>query len=605
MRLLRMPLRNPSQNQSATQAASQAGPQPSSSAASSASPQPLSSDEALLQLAQVASQFAFPRQMRGSLDRVSSDEAEEGIPSIQDRYRVLVEQVPAVVFMAFLDGGVSEAYVSPQIEEVLGFSREEWLDDPVRWYHQIHPDDRQRWSVEAAEIFFTGSPLKSVYRVLARDGRVVWFHCEARLVRRKDGQPWFIHGVGVDISELKETEQRLHRETAERERLQKLELDRQIARTEQTESRLAAIVECSEDAIISKTLEGEITTWNTAAARVFGYSSSEIVGKSVLLMVPPEYHAQEMEILGKLRAGERVDRQETQRLAKDGTKLDISLTVSPVKDASGKVIGASSIMRDITARKQEEEKLRLAEKLATAGRLAATIAHEINNPLAAVTNLVYLARMSASSEPTRRFLTQAEQELARVAHMAKQTLGFYRESSGAARVTISSLLPDLLSVFSSKARNKSIEIRTELRKDPAVLMKPGEIRQVLANVLSNSLDAVEGGGQIRIRVSTAEQRAGGVPSVLITIADSGPGIPPAVRSRLFEPFFTTKQDVGTGLGLWVSKNIVQHHGGHIRLKSSVRPGKSWTAFSILLPLNSSSLSLAAKSNATEPDRIAG
>jgi len=96
-----------------------------------------------------------------------------------------------------------------------------------------------------------------------------------------------------------------------------------------------------------------------------------------------------------------------------------------------------------------------------------------------------------------------------------------------------------------------------------------------------------------------------VPSVLITIADSGPGIPPAVRSRLFEPFFTTKQDVGTGLGLWVSKNIVQHHGGHIRLKSSVRPGKSWTAFSILLPLNSSSLSLAAKSNATEPDRIAG
>jgi len=331
MRLLRMPLRNPSQKQSATQAASQAGPQPSSSAASSASPQPVSSDEALLQLAQVASQFAFPRQMRGSLDRVSSDEAEEGIPSIQDRYRVLVEQIPAVVFMAFLDGGVSEAYVSPQIEEVLGFSREEWLDDPVRWYHQIHPDDRQRWSVEAAEIFFTGSPLKSVYRVLARDGRVVWFHCEARLVRRKDGQPWFIHGVGVDISELKETEQRLHRETAERERLQKLELDRQIARTEQTESRLAAIVECSEDAIISKTLEGEITTWNTAAARVFGYSSSEIVGKSVLLMVPPEYHAQEMEILGKLRAGERVDRQETQRLAKDGTKLDISLTVSPVK----------------------------------------------------------------------------------------------------------------------------------------------------------------------------------------------------------------------------------------------------------------------------------
>jgi PAS domain S-box-containing protein len=587
MRLLRMPVRNPSPKHSPTQAESQAGSQPSSSAVASAlSPQQISSDEALLQLAQVASQFAFPQSVTAS-NGAGSDQAED-LPSIQDRYRVLVEQIPAVVFMAFLDGGVSEAYVSPQIEEVLGFTREEWLDDPVRWYHHIHPDDRQRWSVEAAEMFFSGSPLKSVYRVLARDGRVVWFHCEARVVRRKDGQPWFIHGVGVDVSELKETEQQLHQAMTERERLQKLELDRQIARTEHSESRLAAIIESSEDAIISKTLEGEITTWNAAAARLFGYSSQEILGKSVLIMVPPEYHAQEMEILGKLRAGERVDRQETQRLAKDGTKLDISLTVSPVKDASGKVIGASSIMRDITVRKQEEEKLRVAEKLAAAGRLAATVAHEINNPLAAVTNLVYLARMSATSEATKTFLAQAEQELARVTHMTKQTLGFYRESSGAARVAIGSLLPDLLFVFSSKTRNKGIEIRTELRKDLPVLVKPGEIRQVLANILSNSLDAVEHGGQIRIRISAAEQRAGGVPSVLITVADSGPGIPHAIRSRLFEPFFTTKKDVGTGLGLWVSRNIIQKHGGHIRFKSSVQPGRSWTAFSILLPLNSSS-----------------
>jgi PAS domain S-box-containing protein len=587
-----MPPREPSPKHSPAQAESQPSSQPSSAAGGSvSSSKETGSDEALLHFTQLVSQFAFPPQTQGAVNNNAASAQPEGHPSIQDRYRVLVEQIPAVVFMAFLDGGASEAYVSPQIEEVLGFSREEWLDDPVRWYHQIHPDDRQRWSVEAAEMFFTGRPLKSAYRVLARDGRVVWFHCEARVVRRNDGQPWFIHGVGVDVSELKKTEQRLHQEMAERERLQKLELERQIARMEQTESRLAAIVESSEDAIISKTLEGEITTWNAAAARLFGYSPSEILGKSVLLMVPPEYHGQEMEILGKLRTGERVDRQETQRLAKDGTKLDISLTVSPIKDASGIVIGASSIMRDITARKQEEEKLRVAEKLAAAGRLAATVAHEINNPLAAVTNLVYLARTSAASEPTKTFLAQAEQELARVTHLTKQTLGFYRESSGAARVTIGSLLPSLLAVFSSKARNKAIRIQTEVREDPTVLVMPGEIRQVLANVLSNSLDAVEPGGQIRIRISAAEQRAGGVPSVLITIADSGPGIPQAIRPKLFEPFFTTKQDVGTGLGLWVSKNIVQKHGGHIRHKSSVQPGKSWTAFSISLPLNSSSLSV--------------
>jgi PAS domain S-box-containing protein len=541
----------------------------------------ISPEEALFQLAQVASQFAFPQAMAASVEESVSDR-----PSIQDRYRVLVEQIPAVVFMASVDGGMSEAYVSPQIEQVLGFKREEWLDDPVRWYHQIHPDDRQRWSVEAAEMLLTGSRVKSVYRVLARDGRVVWFHCEARLVRRKGGQPWFIHGVGVDISELKETEQKLQKEMAERVRLQKLELERQIARTEQTESRLAAIVESSEDAILGKTLEGEITTWNAAATRLFGYAPQEIVGKSVLLIVPPELHAEEMEIFRKLRAGERIDRQETQRCTRDGRRLDVSLTISPIKDAAGRVIGASSIVRDITARKQEEESLRVAEKLATAGRLAATIAHEINNPLAAVTNLVYLAKTAAVSEPTRTFLVQAEQELARVAHLAKQTLGFYRETSGAAWITIGSLLPNLLSVFSSKTRNKGIHISTEIRQDPSVLVMPGEIRQVLANMLSNSIDAVAGGGQIKVRVSAGKDQKNDAPGVLITIADSGAGIPPAIRAKLFHPFFTTKKDVGTGLGLWVCKTIVEKHGGHISLRSSAEPGKSWTAFSIFLPIDS-------------------
>ena len=389
------------------QAESQAAPQPSSPAIEFAvSRHEISPEEALLKLAQVASQFAFPQPAAGPSMGGAPDQA-EGLPSIQDRYRVLVEQIPAVVFTAFVDGGMSEAYVSPQIEQVLGFKREEWLDDPIRWYHQIYPDDRQRWSIEAADMFLTGRPLKSVYRVLARDGRVVWFHCEARLVRRKDGQPWFIHGVGVDISELKETEQKLQKEMAERERLQKLELERQIARTEQTESRLAAIVESSEDAILGKSLEGKITTWNAAATRLFGYTPQEILGKSVLLIVPPELHAEEMDIFRKLRTGERIQRQETQRCTRDGRRLDVSLTISPIRDAAGDVIGVSSIVRDITARKQEEEKLRIAEKLATAGRFAATIAHEINNPLAAVTNLIYLAKTAAVSEPTKTFLVQA------------------------------------------------------------------------------------------------------------------------------------------------------------------------------------------------------
>jgi PAS domain S-box-containing protein len=132
--------------------------------------------------------------------------------TLEARYRTLVEQVQAVVFMAYLDRGIGEAYVSPRIEEVLGFTQAEWLEDPVRWYNQVHPDDRTRWSTEAAEMFLTGRPLRSAYRVIARDGHVVWFHCEAKMVRRDDGQPWFIHGVGFDITELKRTEAALQEE---------------------------------------------------------------------------------------------------------------------------------------------------------------------------------------------------------------------------------------------------------------------------------------------------------------------------------------------------------------------------------------------------------
>jgi PAS domain S-box-containing protein len=281
----------------------------------------------------------------------------ETFPTIEDRYRVLVEQIPAVVFMAFVDGGISEAYVSPQVEQVLGFSREEWLDDPIRWYYQIHPDDRQRWSIEAAQMLLTGNPLKSIYRVMARDGRVVWFHCEAKLVRRKDGQPWFVHGVGFDITDLKETEQALREETEERERLQRIELEHQIAKGEQTESKLAAIVESSEDAIISKDLEGVIQSWNKGAEQIFGWRAEEAVGQHLMLIVPQDRRDEETSILEKLKRGEKVETFETVRQRKDGTTLYVSVTASPVRDASGRVVGASKVARDITARKRTEKAL--------------------------------------------------------------------------------------------------------------------------------------------------------------------------------------------------------------------------------------------------------
>ena len=135
-----------------------------------------------------------------------------GGPGADARYRALVEQIPAVVFMANLDEGIGEAYVSPQIEAELGFSQQEWLEDPVRWYQRIHPDDKHRWSIEAAEMVLSGGPLRSAYRVIARDGRVLWFHCQAAMIRQADGRPSFIHGVAIDITDLKRADQALQEE---------------------------------------------------------------------------------------------------------------------------------------------------------------------------------------------------------------------------------------------------------------------------------------------------------------------------------------------------------------------------------------------------------
>lgn len=165
-------------------------------------------DEAESVLQQLAAAFPLVNTVTvPSLSTFSGDAVP--LPESEARYQTLIEQIPAVVFMAFLDKGIGEAYVSPQIEAILGFTQEEWLNDPVRWYQQIHPDDKDRWSVEAAELFLLGNPLKSLYRVIARDGRVVWFHCEAKMVRNLDGRPWFIHGVAFDISELKIAEEAL------------------------------------------------------------------------------------------------------------------------------------------------------------------------------------------------------------------------------------------------------------------------------------------------------------------------------------------------------------------------------------------------------------
>ncbi len=368
-------------------------------------------------------------------------------------------------------------------------------------------------------------------------------------------------------------------------------------RVDEARYRLDAIVESSDDAIASKDLKGIVTSWNRAAERLFGFTAEEMIGQSITKIIPPELLPDQARILETIARGERIDHFETVRLTKSGETVNVSLTVSPVRDETGAIIGAAKIARDITEQKRTERALRASERLASVGRLAATVAHEINNPLEAVTNLIFLARHSKSNEEIQKYLSMVEEELERISHLTRQTLGFYRESKGVARVRLGEIVESLLSVFAPRMRNRGIKISSEIDDNSEVLAVPGEIRQVIANLLANSIDALDAGGEIHLRVSPAMQWNGvRIPGVRLTIADTGPGIPAEIRPRLFEPFFTTKKDVGTGLGLWISKSIVESHAGAIQVHTSTTPGKSGTTFSVFLP--------AAPDAASDPEHTA-
>lgn len=278
----------------------------------------------------------------------------------------------------------------------------------------------------------------------------------------------------------------------------------------------------------------------------------------------------------------------------DGSRIVVIVNILPLKDERGEITGAINCFSDITDHRRSELALRTTEKLATVGRMASTLAHEINNPLESVTNFIYLARNErALPEPVLNYLKAADEELVRIAHMTKQTLGLYRESATPEPIDISDLWRNLLSMFSSKTKNRRIHVKLDINTEAQVIGLAGELRQVFANLLSNSIDAVSLDGTIRVRVADAQNNGSWqngnrrIPGVRITIADNGAGIPPANLRRIFEPFFTTKEAVGTGLGLWVSKEIVENHKGSIRIRSSAAAGRAGTVASVFLPYNSS------------------
>jgi PAS domain S-box-containing protein len=264
----------------------------------------------------------------------------------------------------------------------------------------------------------------------------------------------------------------------------------------------------------------------------------------------------------------------------DGHMIPIEDSAAPIFDDARKLRGVVMVFRDVTGEKQAQEVLRKAEKLAAAGRLAATVAHEINNPLEAVCNLIYIVKNTSSlPEDAVNYLKMAEQELERVSHITRQTLGFYRDSSQAGPVVLSDVIESVLRLYENKLKSKSIAVEIEPSDCPPVHALQGEIKQLIANLVSNAADAVAPGGKIRISMAPVKQGNG----VEVTIADDGPGVPEKNKAHIFEPFFTTKEDVGTGLGLWVSKEIAERHGGKIELSPDHHSDLGGAVFVVFLP----------------------
>jgi PAS domain S-box-containing protein len=364
-------------------------------------------------------------------------------------------------------------------------------------------------------------------------------------------------------------------------------------RAEEAQLRLATIVRSSDDAIISKELDGVITTWNAGAQRIFGYTPAEAIGRPITLIVPPELLDEETMILQRLRAGEHIRHYETVRITKQGARVDVSLTISPMKNSEGQVVGASKIARDITERKRSEQALQKTQSelahvtraLAMEG-LVASIAHEVNQPLTGVvTNgnfaLRELASGTANPEKVREAIAEVVEDGTRASAVISRIRALFRKGApDRVQLNINDVIQEVAVLTRSEASQSRVQVRLDLGPGlPLVKGDRVQLQQVLINLLINSIEAMRSvtDRPRQIVVKSAMQANG----VLVRVEDSGRGLGEELAGRIFEPFFTTKPH-GIGIGLSISRSIIESHGGRLWAE----PGSRGALFQFILPTDS-------------------
>jgi PAS domain S-box-containing protein len=455
---------------------------------------PVQAEEVLLELARVFLDSSGPGSHGGR--RQDSD-----APNLEAQYRTLLEQIPAVVFMVYLDRGVGEAYVSPHIEAMLGFSREEWLEDPIRWYERIHPDDKFRWSSEASHMFLSGQPLRSVYRVLARDGHVVSFHCDAKMVRRTDGRPWFIHGVAFDVTDLKRAEEELQEE-------------RNFA---------SAVLDTVGALVVVLDPNGRIVRFNRACERTTGYASAEVIGAQVWdLFVAPEETARFREIFEELRAGRLPAAYESAWATRNGAPRVIAWSSTVLSGARGALEYVILTGIDVTESNRLERTI-----LDISGREQRRIGQDLHDGLGQ--HLTGVAFMSKVLEQKLREKSLPE------AHDAAKIVGLVNEAINKTRELSKGLLPVLSDARGLMSALERLAIEVEdvfqipcrFECDPPVLIRESGIATHLYHIAQEAVgNSLRHGnpGRIVIRL------AGGECS-FVSVDDDGVGVrqawPPA------------------------------------------------------------------------------
>ncbi|MGH8647238.1 MAG: PAS domain S-box protein, partial [Gammaproteobacteria bacterium] len=483
--------------------------------------------------------------------------AEEVLRQSEARFASIFDQTIAGVAQTDLTGRFVLA--NQRYCETVGRSREELLS--LRMQDLTHPADLPRNLTLFERMVAGGANFVIEKRYLRPDGSHVWVNNSVSLIRDANGHPQYVVAVVLDVSERKEAE------AAQR--------------------RLAAIVEFSQDAIISKTLDGIITNWNTGAEHIFGYTADELVGRPISLLIPPERQDEELQINERLKRGERIEHFDTVRVRKDSRRIDISLTISPIRDETGRIVGASKIARDITDRKRiEEERAQLladeqrareeAEATTRAkDEFVAVVSHELRSPLNAIYGWVQVLAAQEAPDPAmvKKAIGIFSRNIEQQRYLIDDLLDTARMASGKLKLEIEplDLVPvtsEALDVIRPAAEAKGVELFTVIDSRGAQITGDAlRLQQVIWNLLSNAVKFTPAGGRIELRLERLD------PYVRITVSDTGCGIAPEFLPYLFDRFrqadsASTRRHGGLGLGMALVKHVVELHGGTVRAQSA-------------------------------------